>query len=130
MRVSVTLIHLEGHTRLLCRGSSPGIDGVQRGCFFPRLDPTRQPAMPQGAQFLTQENLEDTPQQSEHGDGDSQLNQANEGPQPDNRSETERYRAAKREPNVTGNLFPQTNGLHDLEDPRSRCPEPDIPNVY
>ena len=31
-----------------------------------------------------------------------------------------------REPKITGNLFPQTNGLHDLEDPRSRGAEPDI----
>jgi hypothetical protein len=38
--------------------------------------------------------------------------------------------AAKREPKVTGNLFPQTNGLHDLEDPRSRGPEPDIHDGY
>jgi hypothetical protein len=27
----------------------------------PGLDPTFEPAMPQGAQFFTQENLEDTP---------------------------------------------------------------------
>ena len=45
---------------MLCRGSCSGGDGVQRGCFFPRLDPTRQPAMPQAAEFLTRENLEDT----------------------------------------------------------------------
>ena len=61
----------------------------------PLLDSACQRAMPQGAQFLAEQDLEYAPGQSKRGNDYSEPDQAYEGSQPDDPSETERHHATE-----------------------------------
>src|SRR5579883_857288 len=88
------------------------------------LNSTSRVAVAPRAQFITEENLEDSPQHGERRDRDSQPDQTDEALQPDHPCETEYGRAGQGEPDVAGNAFPQANGFDNLKDSRHRGPAP------